>query len=30
MTLPPFIVRFDVGSVPVGQLVFSSETRGGR
>jgi multidrug efflux pump subunit AcrB len=27
-TLPPFIVRFDVGSVPVGQLVFSSETRG--
>ena len=28
-TLPPFIVRFDVGSVPVGQLVFSSETRTG-
>jgi multidrug efflux pump subunit AcrB len=27
-TIPPFIVRFDVGSVPVGQLVFSSETRG--
>src|SRR6266478_8241616 len=27
-TLPPFIVRFDVGSVPVGQLVFSSETKG--
>src|SRR5258707_13797470 len=26
-TLPPFITRFDVGSVPVGQLVFSSETR---
>jgi multidrug efflux pump subunit AcrB len=26
-TLPPFIVRFDVGSVPVGQLVFSSDTR---
>lgn len=26
-TVPPFIVRFDVGSVPVGQLVFSSETR---
>ena len=26
-TIPPFIVRFDVGSVPVGQLVFSSETR---
>ena len=28
-TLPPFIVRFDVGSVPVGQLVFSSETKTG-
>jgi multidrug efflux pump subunit AcrB len=28
-TLPPFIVRFDVGSVPVGQLVFSSESRSG-
>lgn len=27
-TLPPFIVRFDVGSVPVGQLVFSSPDRG--
>jgi len=27
-TLPPFIVRFDVGSVPVGQLVFSSDQRG--
>src|SRR5438045_162568 len=26
-TLPPFIVRFDVGSVPVGQLVFSSPDR---
>jgi multidrug efflux pump subunit AcrB len=26
-TIPPFIVRFDVGSVPVGQLVFSSDTR---
>ena len=26
-TLPPFIVRFDVGSVPVGQLVFSSDSR---
>jgi multidrug efflux pump subunit AcrB len=26
-TLPPFIVRFDVGSVPVGQLVFSSRER---
>lgn len=28
-TIPPFIVRFDVGSVPVGQLVFSSETKSG-
>src|SRR5258708_13976891 len=28
-TLPPFIVRFDVGSVPGARLVFSSETRGG-
>ena len=27
-TLPPFIVRFDAGSIPVGQLVFSSESRG--
>jgi multidrug efflux pump subunit AcrB len=26
-TLPPFIVRFDAGSVPVGQLVFASESR---
>src|ERR1700750_2477681 len=26
-TLPPFITRFDAGGVPVGQLVFSSETR---
>ncbi len=26
-TVPPFIVRFDVGSVPVGHLVFSSDTR---
>ncbi|MGJ7032315.1 efflux RND transporter permease subunit [Niabella hirudinis] len=26
-TVPPFIARFDAGSVPVGQLVFSSETR---
>src|SRR5229473_4412537 len=26
-TFPPFIVRFDAGSVPVGQLVFSSEGR---
>ena len=26
-TFPPFIVRFDAGSVPVGQLVFSSDQR---
>src|SRR5262252_11066629 len=26
-TLPPFILRFDAGSIPVGQLVFSSDTR---
>src|SRR5579862_4564014 len=26
-TVPPFIVRFDAGSVPVGQLVLSSDTR---
>jgi multidrug efflux pump subunit AcrB len=26
-TVPPFIVRFDAGSVPVGSLVFRSETR---
>jgi multidrug efflux pump subunit AcrB len=26
-TVPPFIMRFDAGSVPVGTLVFSSETR---
>src|SRR5437588_772090 len=26
-TLPPFIVRFDAGSIPAGQLVFSSEAR---
>jgi multidrug efflux pump subunit AcrB len=26
-TLPPFIVRFDAGSIPVGQLVFSSPSR---
>src|SRR5436309_6911208 len=26
-TVPPFIMRFDAGSVPVGNLVFSSETR---
>src|SRR5438105_6553373 len=24
-TIPPFVMRFDAGSVPVGQLVFSSE-----
>src|SRR5712691_2560186 len=27
-TVSPFVVRFDAGSVPVGYLVFSSETRG--
>src|SRR5512144_256646 len=27
-TVPPFIMRFDAGSVPVGDLVFSSDTRG--
>jgi multidrug efflux pump subunit AcrB len=26
-TLPPFIMRYDAGSAPVGQLVFSSETK---
>ena len=26
-TVPPFITRFDGGGAPVGQLVFSSETR---
>ena len=26
-TVPPFITRFDAGSVPVGQLIFQSETR---
>src|SRR5919201_2354367 len=26
--VPPFIVRYDAGNVPVGQLVFSSPTRG--
>lgn len=26
-TLPPFMVRFDAGSIPVGQLVFASDTR---
>lgn len=26
-TFPPFVMRYDAGSVPVGQLVFSSENR---
>src|SRR5260370_13251532 len=26
-TVPPFVMRFDAGSVPVGNLVFSSEKR---
>src|SRR5712692_3357967 len=26
-TLPAFIIRFDAGSIPVGELVFSSDTR---
>src|SRR5437763_11467203 len=26
-TVPPFIMRFDAGSVPVGYLVFSSKTK---
>lgn len=26
-TVPPFVMRFDAGSVPLGNLVFSSETR---
>jgi multidrug efflux pump subunit AcrB len=26
-TVPPFVMRFDAGSVPIGQLVFASETR---
>lgn len=26
-TLPPFVLRFDAGSMPVGDLVFRSETR---
>src|SRR5215510_3355402 len=26
-TVAPFVMRFDAGSVPVGQLVFSSDTR---
>src|SRR5206468_8468504 len=25
-TVPPFVMRFDAGSVPVGDLVFSDET----
>ena len=28
-TVPPFITRFDAGSVPVGNLVFTSDTRHG-
>ena len=27
-TVPPFVMRFDAGSVPVGYLVFSSQIRG--
>src|SRR3954470_6225682 len=26
-TLPPFVMRYDAGSVPIGQLVFSSKTK---
>lgn len=26
-TVPPFVMRYDAGSVPIGQLVFRSETR---
>jgi len=26
-TVPPFVMRFDAGSVPVGQLVFASESK---
>src|SRR6185312_6964351 len=26
-TIPPFVMRYDAGSVPIGQLVFSSSTR---
>jgi multidrug efflux pump subunit AcrB len=26
-TVPPFVIRFDAGSVPVGNLVFTSESR---
>ena len=29
-TVPPFVMRFDAGSVPVGYLVFSSESRGAK
>src|SRR5213075_1926540 len=29
-TVPPFVMRFDAASVPVGYLVFSSETRGAK
>jgi multidrug efflux pump subunit AcrB len=29
-TVPPFVMRFDAGSVPVGYLVFSSESRGSK
>src|SRR5215472_1118847 len=29
-TVPPFVMRFDAGSVPVGYLVFSSQTRGAK
>src|ERR1700694_3825637 len=27
-TVPPFVMRFDAGSVPVGDLVFTSDSRG--
>jgi hypothetical protein len=26
-TVPPFVMRFDAGGVPVGDLVFSSKTK---
>ena len=26
-TVPPFVMRFDAGSVPIGNLVFTSSTR---
>ncbi|MGC4038459.1 MAG: efflux RND transporter permease subunit [Chitinophagaceae bacterium] len=26
-TLPPFVMRYDAGSIPIGQLVFSSDSR---